>query len=181
MASQPIIRSQVATLEALTDEAKEQILEDFASGTPVARIVANLKVGRRALYAWMAMDVDFAAAWQQAKKYRAESHAEDAHEISEAPAGRLDDGTPARSDADQVNAANLRVKVKQWLAAIVDPKVYGKQPEVQVTIGAMYLTAVQEVNKVDTERRMRVLSEPAAVEGADYEIEIPEPKLEDLL
>lgn len=127
----------------------------------------------------MALDPDFAAAWTEAKKYRAEAHAEDAREASEAPAGRDEKtGEPLRPDADHVNAANLRVKVKQWLAAVVDPKTYGKTPDVLLSIGSLHLTAVQEVNKLDTERRMKILSAPAAVEGEDFTIEGPEPEVE---
>ena len=162
------------------------MLEQFASGTSVTRICADRGIGRRALYAWMSLYPDFAAAWAEAKKYRAEAHAEDAREASEAPGGRDKDGTPLRADADDVNAANLRVKVKQWLALVTDPKTFGKAPDVQLTINNLHLTAVQEVNKIDTARRMQILSTPAAVEGEDYTIETPpaeepEPRIEDLL
>lgn len=160
MVGQPIIRSQVAKIQALGTEGQETILEMFARGDGIAAIRAFCGVGNRAFYEWLENAPGMKAAWNEAKKYRAQALADAAMEDAEAPAGRDATGVPLTFLPEHVAQAALKVKVKQWLAAVNDPQNFGKSPTAMLTINHMHLEAVEAINAEDTARRMKVLDAP---------------------
>lgn len=174
MASRPIYNSQIQSLRNRGADGELEVLEWFATGKlTVHKIVKALDVGTRPFYDWLKEDPERWGKWQEAKRLRAEMLAEDAIDII--------DSAPESKEA--VMKATAQAKVRQWLAACSDPERFGKRAEVNVSIGAVHLTAVEEINAADTKRRLAAAKAKeiaAPVEDADFEI-VPANDVESLL
>lgn len=173
MAGRPISRQQLKHIISLGEEGEETILSMLASGSTVKDVAEWLGFPRNSLYAlykWRDETPERQAAWRQALAHRSQSLAEESLEIA--------DG--AREDVDALRKAEMRIKVRQWLAGVSDPENYGKDKAAKLTINVatMHLTAVESVNRELQERailKLRggdpdALSPPAAIPDADYEV-----------
>lgn len=139
--------AQVAKLELGGAALEEQVLEDYASGMKTVREICfeelgGIGVGVRAFYSWLHLDPNRWAAWQEAKKYRAASTAEETQTI----------GDQASETRDGVQHADMRIRARQWLASKLDPEAFGTKANTIIAVGELHLSAVAEINAEDTAR-----------------------------
>lgn len=181
MAGQKIFRAQMASLIERGSAGQEHALEEFARGVQSKTIARDFGVNIRVFYKWIEKDPALKAAWQEAKLYRARSFADEAQQDAEDPTnGRtmVVDGkiVPVPINSDHIAHANLKVKTKMWLAAVNNPKEFGKAPEAVINIEHLHLTALERVNAEDTAERMKVLDTPTEPLPAEI---VPEEDLDE--
>jgi len=155
VASMPIIRNQIDKLKALPEDAREAMLEAFATGTRVKKILAAQGVGCRAFYKWLEEDPVMRAAWEEMKAYRARSYADDAQEAVESVEGVI-------LSTEEIQLRKLRADIKLRLAAVTNPREFGKSPKTVLQVEHLHLTALERINQEDTARRMQVLEATGA-------------------
>lgn len=173
----------VAALRAGGVEREQQILTHFVEGHgSIAKLATHFGVNLRALYHWLQEDPERWERWQEAKKLRAEVLAEETLDIA--------DEVSLLETSEGIRRAELRVKVRQWLAAVNNPTVYGKNQKLEVSHQHLHLVAVKEINAADTARRLAmqatktgqpetVIAEPVLEEpfGGDEPDDEPEPDI----
>jgi len=142
VAGQPVFRQQLKHINSLGPEGEEHILAMIAGGAPVREVAVFLGFppgSHTAIYKWRDETPERRAAWRMAMTHRASALAEESLDIA--------DGV--NEDPDAIRKAELRVKVRQWLAGVSDREQYGKEQRAQLTInvGNMHLTAVEAVNR----------------------------------
>jgi hypothetical protein len=164
MAGQPVTRNQIQHINSLGPEGEETILSLLAGGKTVKDVAEWLGFPRhslRSLYQWRDETPERQAAWRQAIVHRAQTLAEDSLEIADT----------AQEGPDAIRKAELRVKVRHWLAGVSDPENYGKDKAAKLTINVatMHLTAVEAVNK---ELQQRAIARLRA--GAEASLPAPD-------
>jgi hypothetical protein len=136
------------TLDAMTPEQFETLLEDYAAGDVTWETMAS-SVGASAvrLQQWIASRDDVKSAFHEAKIYRAER-------LADSTIGIANEVTAFTED---IQKAALKVKTRQWMAEKLDPTRFGKQAKQTVNIGSLHLTAVREINAAETQRRVAAM------------------------
>lgn len=158
MAGQPIYHAYLQSLRDGGPDLEERIFTRFIEGKEsIGALAVHFSVNLRALYKWLHEDPERWARWQKAKEFRAEAMAE----------GTLDIAEDAPETAEGVRKAELRVKVRQWLAACNFPERYGKQAKVEISVNQLHLEALREINAEDTKRRLAAVPDPAETVIAD--------------
>jgi hypothetical protein len=149
MPGNPKKRASLAKLRLMSAAQFEEILIDYAQGErPLQAVLDARGIVMLGWRSHLKEHPECKAAWEEAKRYRAES-------LAEASLG-IADGADTTNTAD-VRKAQLRVAVRHWLAARYDPERFGTSGESVVSIGQLFLTATKQVNEEDTERRIRAM------------------------
>jgi len=141
MAGRPVLRNQLKYLEGLGPEGEEQVLSWIAEGSTVKQVATKLGFppnSLTALYKWRDKTPVRKEAWHEAMRMRANTLADDTLEIA-------DDALP---DVDELRKAEIRIRVRQHLAAVGDPDRYGKNQQIKISgqVEHFHLTAVKEAN-----------------------------------
>lgn len=147
MPGMPRRRASLVKLRQMTNAEFASILVDYAQGTkPLQRVLDERGVVMLGWRTYLNEHPECKAAWQEAKRCRAES-------LAEASLG-IADGADA-TNAANVRKAQLQVAARHWLASRYDPGQFGAKAEAVVSVGELFLAAAQEVNREDWARRMR--------------------------
>jgi hypothetical protein len=147
MAGQKVIRQQIANIEKGGVDREEEILTWWCAGDTIDDIVKRLGICKRSLYNWISKTPEREQMWQAAKRMRAVSFADQALTIAD---------DPKMVGPDDIQRANLRVKVRRWMAACLDPNTFGSKPDTVINVGELHLTAVAQINAEDTKRRLQL-------------------------
>lgn len=166
LASQPIIRNQIDKLKALDEVTREAMLEAYATGESVRKILARFGVGNRAFYKWLDEEPVMKQAWLEMRAYRARSFADDAQETVDAGNTTVINADGSETilpiTTEEIQLRRLRAEIKLRLAAVTNPQEFGKSPKTVLQIEHLHLTALERVNREDTARRMQVLETTGA-------------------
>ena len=136
MPGRPIIREQMRKINEVGEDA---IFSALAGGKPVVQTIEALQVGRRAFYAWLDAAQGRRERYEQARRFCADSLAEETLAIA--------DGT---IDAHDATVRKLRIQSRQWLAGNMNPDKWreSKGPLVNVTLGDQHLQALKNITEV---------------------------------
>ncbi len=134
MPGRPIIREQIRKINEVGEDA---ILSALAGGKPVVQTIDSLQVGRRAFYKWLDSAEGRRERYEQARRYCADSLAEETLAIA--------DGAV---DAHDATVRKLRIQSRQWLAGNMNPDKWRetKGPLVNVTLGDQHLQALKDIS-----------------------------------
>jgi len=164
MPGNPKRRASLAKLRQMSAAQFTEILMDYAQGEKPLQAVLDARgivmIGWRT---YLKEHPECKAAWEEAKRYRAES-------LAEASLG-IADGADTSNTAD-VRKAQLQVAVRHWLASRYDLEKFGAKTESTVSIGQLHLTAVREINAIETAQRIaKMQAEREEVRRAEARIE----------
>ena len=155
MPGNPKKRASLAKLRQMSATRFEAILMDYAQGSqPLQAVLDERGIVMLGWRTYLKEHPECKAAWEEAKRYRAES-------LAEASLG-IADGANTANTAD-VRKAQLQVAVRHWLASRYDPERFGTKGEATVSIGQLHLTAVKEINAEETAWRMGKMTEERAL------------------
>lgn len=132
---------KVATLRAVAEQGGwGPILERIADGEPMSKIAREFKVSRSFFVGLLHAD-------EERSKLVKGMRAEIAQAIADQTLEIADDENV--KDREQVAKADLRIRVRQWLAARYSPAQFGDKKgdvNVQVNIDGLYLDALRRAN-----------------------------------
>lgn len=117
------------------------ILERIADGEPLSKIAREFNVSRSFMATLLHAD-------EERSKLVKGMRATIAAAITEKTL-ELADGTPDNATREELARADLRIRVRQWLAARYDPAQFGDKKgdvNVQVNIDGLYLDALRRAN-----------------------------------
>jgi hypothetical protein len=164
MPGNPKKRASLAKLRQMSAAQFEEILMDYVQGAkPLQGVLDERGIVMLGWRTHLKEHPECKAAWEEAKRYRAES-------LAEASLG-IADGANTANTAD-VRKAQLQVAVRHWLASRYDPERFGTKGQTTVSIGQLHLTAVREINAEDTARRKLAMEASRRAEARIEEVAV---------
>lgn len=148
MAGRPLQKKLATVIEEHGGD--EWFFDKIVEGQNVNKIALDLGFGLRMVYFWLNATEERKAAWQEAKRLAAHTHADMAMDVANG------------SSNETAKADWLKIKMHQWIAEHYNREEYGQQPlvNVQTTINQIHLNALQATPEELAEVRARLMRVP---------------------
>ena len=160
----------IHALDALSEAHQQAIFDAYADGGRLAGLVQELAqhtgvpIKSRGFFAWARHTPERRQQWLEAQQTRAEVLSEETLAIA--------DDTPPLSES--IAKATMQIKTRQALAAKLDPERFGAKPESPVTIGQLFLSAIQQINAEDTQRNLAQMQQERTLAAPREDGDAPE-------
>lgn len=125
----------------ITDEQKELILQNIASGSSLSEICRNFDITQAAVYEEITINREFAENYARARERQADFYADEIIDLA--------DSCPATQE--DVQKARLQIDARKWACGKLHPRKYSDKAQIELTGagGGAVAVAAATINLAD--------------------------------